>query len=272
MSKWMSVLACVWGVTVAQGAEMITTNFKADFLPIKQIEQNLRDNGLIVLGTHEVMENTNYTSIVYTSADLKTLGQEAGRGFVSVMRILHNADAKELVVSNPEYFIRAFFQDDYQDGMEAPVLKALEAALGTLTPTEDGLSAKKLAKYHFKVMMPYYDDFERVAKGDTASLILDLEANASDQVVFKLELNEDGSSVLYGIALPVKVETFNEKIGTMDRSHLLPYTVLIENGEANILRPKFYLAVSFPRLTMVEFGKIMMTPGKIKNAFEDCFE
>jgi len=272
MSKWMNILAFLCVVTVAQGAEKITTNFKAAYLPIKQLEQNLRDHGLIVIGKHEVAENRNYTSIVYTSTDLKKLGQESGRGFVSVMRILHNAEKKELVVSNPEYFIRAFFQDEYKDGMEVPVLKALEAALGTLTPTDDALSAKKLAKYHFKVMMPYYDDFERVAKGDTTSLILDLEANASDQVVFKLDLNSDGSSVLYGLALPVKVEKFNETIGTMEMSHLLPYTVLIENGEANILHPKFYLAVSFPRLTMVEFGKIMMTPGRIKNAVEDCFE
>lgn len=47
---------------------------------------------------------------------------------------------------------------------------------------------------------------------------------------------------------------------------------LIENGEANILHAKFYLALSFPRLTMTEFMKIMSVPGDIKDSFEADFE
>ncbi len=58
----------------------------------------------------------------------------------------------------------------------------------------------------------------------------------------------------------------------MGQSHLLPYTVLVENGEANLLHAKFYLALSFPRLTMGEFMKIMSVPGDIKDAFKADFE
>ena len=58
----------------------------------------------------------------------------------------------------------------------------------------------------------------------------------------------------------------------MGQSHLLPYTVLVENGEANILHAKYYLALSFPRLSMTEFMKIMSVPGDIKDAFEADFQ
>ncbi len=99
-----------------------------------------------------------------------------------------------------------------------------------------------------------------------------LEANAKDRIVFKLPLNKEGSAVLYGVALPKTIESFNVKLDTMGQSHLLPYTVLVEGGEANILHAKYYLALSFPQLTMTEFMKIMSVPGDIKDSFKADFK
>ena len=259
--------------TAAMGAaETTPTDFKAGYLKLDVLKQKLADKGLQVLGTHQVVGKTNYTVVVYTSADLKKAAKLSKRGFIATLRILHNSKDRELVVSNPEYYMRAFLQKDYKADMAKPVNDALAAALGTLKPTDDSLKTKKLAKYHFMMGMPHYDDFERVAKGSTADLCKKLEANAKDRIVFKLNVVEDGSSVLYGVALPEKIEKFNETLGTMGKSHLLPYTVLIENGEANILHAKFYLALSFPQLTMGEFMKIRKVPGDIKDAFKADFE
>ncbi|VGO18120.1 hypothetical protein [Pontiella sulfatireligans] len=266
----LGLILCVCGVSWA--AETVATDFKAAYLPLEALEQKLAANGLEVVGKHAVAGNKKYTSVVYTSKDLKKLAKNPNRGFIAVLRIMHNADKKEVVASNPEYFIRAFFQKDYKEGMEKPVMKALQSALGTLTPTADQLKTKKLAKYHFMMSMPYYDDFVRVAKGTTPDLMKKLEANAGDRVVFKLDLAGDGSSMLCGVALPKEIEKFNEKLDTMGRSHLLPYTVLIENGEANILHAKYYLALSFPQLTMTEFMKIMAVPGNIEDAFKADFQ
>ena len=169
-------------------------------------------------------------------------------------------------------FIRAFYQKKYTEGMETPVVEALESALGDLEPTDDELSPKKLSKYHFMVSMPYYDDFVRVARGSTTDLMAKLEANAGDRIVYQLDIKGDGSSMLCGVALPDGIEKFNEKPGTMNRSHLLPYMVLIENGEANILHAKFFLALSFPQLSMAEFMKIMSVPGDIADAFKADFK
>jgi hypothetical protein len=258
--------------TFVQAAEKTPTNFSAKYLELNTLKQKLKDCGLTVLGTHPVAGNTNYTTVVYTAPALKEAAKLPNRGFIAVQRIMHNSKDHTLLATNPEYFMRAFLQKDYKDGMAKPVTDALTAALGKLTPTDDSLKTKKLKKYHFMVSMPYYDDFARVAKGTTAELSKKLEAKAKDRIIFKLKLNADGSSILYGVALPTKIEKFNKKLETMGKSQLLPYTVLIENGEANILHAKFYLALSFPQLTMTEFMKIMSVPGDIKDAFKADFK
>jgi hypothetical protein len=258
--------------TFAGAAETTPTDFKAGYLELDALKQKLADSGLEVLATHQVAGSNDYTVVVYTCGDLKKAARLSERGFIAVLRILHNGKDRELVVSNPEYYMRAFLQKDYEDGIAKPVNDALAAALGTLTPTDDSLKTKKLAKYNFMMSMPKYDDFARVAKGETKALCEKLEANAKDRIVFKLNVAEDGSSVLYGVALPVEIEKFNETLETMGQSHLLPYTVLVENGEANILHAKYYLALSFPRLSMAEFMKIMSVPGDIKDAFKADFQ
>ena len=273
MKYWGWLVVLVVGLSpVLYAADRVATDFKASYLPINELEEKLSAEGLMVIGKHSVNGNDKYTSVIYTSAALKKLGSNEGRGFCSVLRILHNAEKKELVASNPEYFIRAYFQQDYKIGMETPVMKALESALGKLEPTDDQLSPKKLAKYKFMMGMPKYDDFVRVAKGSVTELSSKLESNTKGRIAFRLDIKGVGTSLLYGVGLPDGLEKFNDKIDTMNQSQLLPYAVLIEDGEANILHAKFYLALSFPQLTMTEFMKIMSVPGNIKDAFKADFK
>jgi len=266
------VLAVVGMVTVASAAEITSTDFEAKYIEIGSLKEKLVANGLELLGTHQVAGSNQYTVVVYTSPDLKKAAAISKRGFIAALHILHNSKDREIIASNPEYFMRAFLQKDYKDGMAKPVNDALAAALGPLIPTKYSLPTKKLKKYKFMMGMPNYDDFQRVGKGTTAELLAKLQENAKEGIVFTQKLNEDGSSVLCGVALSDEIENFNQKIETMKQSHLLPYSVLIENGEAKIMHAKYYLALSFPNLTMGEFMKIMGTPGDIKDAFKDIFK
>ncbi|MBC8453807.1 hypothetical protein H8D64_01995 [PVC group bacterium] len=267
------IIVTVIGMTsIVSAAKTTPTNFKAVYLELPALKEKLAVNGLEVLGTHQVAGSNDYTVLVYTSKNLKKAAAISERGFIAVLHILHNNKKKEIVAFNPEYFMRAFLQKDYKDGMAKPVIDALAAALGKLTPTKDFLKTKKLKKYHFMLGMPYYDDFVRVGKGTTADLLQKLQKNAKDRIVFVQKLNEKGSSLLCGVALSKKIENFNQKLETMGQSHLLPYSVLIENGEANILHAKYYLALSFPNLSMGEFMKIRAVPGDIEDAFEEIFE
>ena len=257
---------------ITRASEVTPTDFTAEFKSVPQVKEALQSNGFTVLGTHAIAENPQYTSVLYTAPELRSAAQLPLRGFAGVMRILVDKKDHTLVLSNPEYYLRAFLQKDYKKGMEAPLSKRLNQAFGTLQPTEDQLKTKKLANYRFMIGMPRYDNFQVVAKGDPQTLCKKLETNAKDRIVFKLDLSGDGTSVLYGVALPKEIEQFNEKLGTMNHAQLLPYTVWIEGGEARILHAKYYLALSFPRLSMGEFMKIMSIPGDIKDQFESYFK
>ncbi len=266
------VMAVVGMTSMVSAAETTPTDFQAGYVELGSLKEKLAANGLELLGTHQVAGSNEYTVVVYTSADLKKAALISNRGFIAALHILHNSKEREIIASNPEYFMRAFLQKDYKDGMAKPVNDALTAALGPLTPTKDSLPTKKLKKYKFMMGMPNYDDFQRVGKGTTAELLAKLQKNAKEGIVFTQKLNEDGTSVLCGVALSNEIENFNLKIKTINQSHLLPYSVLIENGEARIMHAKFYLALSFPNLTMGEFMKIMGTPGDIKDAFKAIFK
>ncbi len=61
--------------TITIAGETTPTDFKAGYLELDALKQKMADNGLQVLGTHQVAENKDYTVVAYTSADLKKAAQ-----------------------------------------------------------------------------------------------------------------------------------------------------------------------------------------------------
>ena len=104
--------------------------------------------------------------------------------------------------------------------------------------------------------MPYYDEMITLKSGKKLSV---------KNRVFTLTL-PNGSKVI-GVRMPRSVESFVSKIGE-DKALVLPYLVLIEHGKAMILHPKYYLAISYPRLSMGQFMRISSTPGQIESAIK----
>jgi hypothetical protein len=48
--------------------------------------------------------------------------------------------------------------------------------------------------------------------------------------------------------------------------------VLIEENEAKIMHPKYYLAVSYPKLSMGQFMTISSAPDDIEEYFKGLFQ
>ena len=88
------------------------------------------------------------------------------------------------------------------------------------------------------------------------------------RVVFIQKL--DNGSTLVGIKLRKRTNKFIDKIGT-NNAALLPYPILIEDGKAKILDPKYYISVMYPRLQMSEFMTIATVPGAIVKDCERVF-
>jgi hypothetical protein len=64
---------------------------------------------------------------------------------------------------------------------------------------------------------------------------------------------------------------FVKKIGAQN-GQILPWAVLIEGGQAKALSAKYFIAISYPLLTMNEFMTIATVPGAIENDLKKIFK
>ncbi|MEA1919779.1 MAG: hypothetical protein U9N52_08070, partial [Campylobacterota bacterium] len=118
--------------------------------------------------------------------------------------------------------------------------------------------------------MPYYEDPSTLAEGEQAELLAKADGyKKGKNVIFKLELSK--SSTLYGYKLGKKTSKFVKKIGTQNAG-ILPYCVLVENGVAKALSAKYYIAISYPQLSMSDFMGIATVPGAVEKDLKKAFK
>ncbi|MEN4046531.1 hypothetical protein [Sulfurimonas sp. NWX367] len=250
-------------------AEKVSTYEYAAFQNANDVKTALTKNGLQVVGEYDAMQDPNYHVIAYTCPTLTKDASKKDRAFAGVQKVLVNTKDNELVLTNPQYFLHAFMQDDFQKAHAKKVNTKLANAFGTLKNSEDALDDDDIAGYHFMMAMPYYEDMIEVAKGE--KLKEKLEKNAAKNIVFTLET---GSATLYGIAMPTKKgeKYYVSEIKGEKHSAFLPYMVMVEGDTAKILHPKYYLAIAYPNLSMGEFMSISGTPGDIEEYFSSLFQ
>ena len=259
-------------------AALLTTTVMADnissyeyavFKNATDVKSALRDNGLKIVGEYDAMQNSNYHIIAYTDGTLKNDASKKDRAFAAVQKVMISKVDKQLVFTNPEYFLHAFLQDDYKANDAKKLNTTLAKAFGKLEGSKEVLEDDDIAGYHFMMGMPYYEDMIEVAKGK--DLADKLETNAADNIVFKMQV---GNAILYGIAMPTEKgeKYYLSEIKGEKNAAFLPYMVMIEGDEAKILHPKYYLAISYPNLSMGEFMSISGTPGDIEEYMTELFK
>ncbi len=250
-------------------ADKVSTYEYAAFKNANDVKTALTTNGLQVVGEYDAMQNPDYHVIAYTCPTLTKDASQKERAFAGVQKVLVNSKDKELVLTNPQYFLHAFMQDNFQAEDAKKVNSKLANAFGTLKNSEDALDDDDIAGYHFMMAMPYYEDMIEVAKGD--NLKEKLEKNAAKNIVFTLEA---GEATLYGIAMPTEKgeKYYVSEIKGEKHSAFLPYMVMVTGDTAKILHPKYYLAIAFPNLSMGEFMSISGTPGDIEEYFTSLFK
>ncbi len=241
----------------------ISAYLRADLLDVKTASDKLKNAGFEVLAAAPLDKKKTLISIVFTSDDLKKLASKTNRGFLGTLRLLIDPKNKQISITNPLYLAKAFLQDDFSDEIPKKILAAINKEFSGLRNSMDKLKFQLLPKYQFMNGMPYFKDMEVVARGSDLLEKLKKKKNKK-KVVFQLKLNN--GSVLVGVKLGKRTSKFPKKIGT-NNAGMLPYPVLIENGEAKILEPKYYLALMYPQLTMEQFMTIATIPGAI---IKDC--
>lgn len=114
--------------------------------------------------------------------------------------------------------------------------------------------------------MPKYQDMQTITKGSSKKLLA--SAKKSKKIVYEQKLS-NGATIL-GVKLSKRTSKFIKKIGYQNAG-LLPYPVLIEDGEVKILDPKYYIAVMYPTLKMSQFMTIATVPGAINKDIDRIF-
>jgi hypothetical protein len=201
--------------------------------------------------------------MIFTNKELTSIASKKARGFAATQRVQINNQTKTVRVTNPAYWLRGFMQDEFTAGSDKSIYDAITKALGTLTPTKDVLEEKDLSGYQYAISMPYYQDMLEIKKGEG------LAEKIKKNKLFEVTL--DNGSVLVGVKMSKNSENFIETIGE-ENALVLPYTLLIEDGKAYALHAKYYLAMSYPLLTLGQFMKISSIPDAIERKLKKSFK
>ena len=243
----------------------ISAFLRGKFTEVKDVEEKLKGAGFEVLATVPVDKKKELISIVFTDKSLVTMASKANRGFIASLRALVDTKEKTFSIMNPLYMTKGYLQEDYDESTAKTILVKLIETFPGLKNSKDALKFQLLPKYQFMNGMPHYEDMIEVAAGD--DLLEKLKDNKSVAFIQTLE----NGSTLAGINLSKRTLNFTKRIGRKNAA-MLPYPVLIENGKAKILDPKYYIAYMYPMLQMTEFMTIATIPDAMIKDCERAFK
>ncbi len=247
----------------------VSTYLHAPFMDEAQVEENLKKAGFKVIAVTPVNKKGTLKTVTFTDDDLLSLAKKKNSGFVGVMRVLINKENNEIAITNPLYFARAYMGDAYDAKTVEKVLTQLDKAFKGLQNSQDKLKFTLLPKYRFMEGMPYYKDMVKVAEGKSAQALLDKLKAKGKKLKFVEQIGPD--RYLVGVALGKRTSKFIKKTG-YHNAFLLPYPILIEQGEAKIMEPKYYISINYPGLKMSNFMKIATIPDAIINDCQKLFK
>lgn len=232
----------------------------------EEVKTKLETAGFIVLSNFKVDKKGKVTSVVFTNKEMQDAAAKKGRGFASTLRLSIDEKAKLISISNPIYVMAAFMQKDYDKVLAEKTLAQIRSAFEDIKNSDEIVKFRVLERFQFMEGMPKYQDMSLVKKAKNDVLLA--KAKKSKKVVYEQKLSN--GSIVIGVKLGKRTRKFVKKIG-YHNSGLLPYPVLIENGEAKILDPKYYIAVMYPMLKMSQFMTISTVPGAIGKDIDKIF-
>jgi len=253
---------------------LVTTSSGTVEDAMSTVKTTLQNAGFNVIGDYNPAGSENLGVVCYTCPGLEKIALDfADRGVLAAtLKIGFKKDDSGVKISmlNPTYLFYAYFiegVDRHEKELLAISGKAKTAMknVGTdFTPFGGELTKKELQKYHYKMMMPYFEDAEELEEFDSFNA-----GKGDTKKVYEL-IYSDKKVAVFGVALlnSEKGEPKFLPIVGDDNVAAMPYEIILQGKTASILPGKFRLAVSWPELTMGTFMKIMSTPGDIEDMME----
>jgi uncharacterized protein (DUF1330 family) len=253
------------------------------------VKTTLQSSGFMVIGEYSPAGSEKLGVVCYTCPILEKLALDfADRGaLAATLKIGFKKDDTGVKISmlNPMYLFYAYFIEGV-DRHEKELLAISEKAKTAMkniganfTPFGGELTKKELQKYHYKMLMPYFEDAEELKEFDSFEAGLktiqeNLNTGKGDtKKVYEL-VYADKKVAVFGVALLNAKEGEPHFLPIIGEENVaaMPYEIILQGKTASILPGKYRLAVSWPKLTMGTFMKIMSTPGDIEDMMEALTE
>jgi hypothetical protein len=248
------------GVSSVSADEKISAYLIGAHVQENLAKTKLQDVGFDVIASYSPVEGG--TTLVFTNTALKAEAAKPKRSHAAILRMFIDNKEKTISITNPIYFGKAFMQDDYVESVFVEQKNKINQAFPSLKGSLDNLESDDIAGFHFMMGMPYYEDSDELAEATNDELLAKAKQYENGKsFIFELKLSDD--SILVGYELDQETKKFIEKTGRANGA-VLPYCISIEDGVASSLAAKYYLAVSYPQLTMGEFMTISDIPGAIE--------
>ena len=253
------------------------------------VKTALQNSGFNVIGEYNPADSENLAVVCYTRPDLEKIALDfADHGaLAATLKIGFKKEGNSIKISmlNPIYLFFGYFIEgvDKHEKELAKISEDAKAAMkevGTdFNPFGGELTKKELQKYHYKMMMPYFEDAEVLNEFVSFEAGLKIIQNnlkngkGNTKKVYEL-IYTDEKIAVFGVALlnPEDGEPKFLPIIGDENIAAMPYEIILQGNTATILPGKFRLAISWPELTMGTFMKIMSTPGDIKDTLEGLTE
>lgn len=243
--------------------------------------------GFTVVGRHAPLDTARV--LVVTHPELlavAALSPRGGYGAAQRVSVSQRDGQTEVAFVNPLYIQHAYrLQGDLQ-----PVYDRLVEALGFEREfgSKKGLTAKKLARYHYMIGMQRFDDPSELGSFDSREEALAAVAAGLERPgdalsrVYRIDIPGTSQSVI-GVAMQATGDSEDEQ--DIDEAHQLsivdfegpvkaayfPYELLVDGARVEALHMRFRMAVHFPDLSMMGahgFTKLMASPGATEDALE----
>ncbi len=243
----------------------ISAYLRGKFMDVSAVEEKLKTAGFKHLSSAPVNKKGDLISVVFTNDALVSMASKSNKGFMATLRVLVDTKEKTISITNPLYLAKAFMQKEFDEQSAKKILDTLIIHFPGLKNSKDALKFQLLPQYQFMNGMPKYDNMIEVATGN--DLLERVKGNK--RLVFTQKL-ENGSTLI-GIELRKRTRKFTKRIGR-NNAAMLPYPILIENGKARILDPKYYISLMYPMLKMSEFMTIATVPDAMVKDCEKMFQ
>ena len=254
-----------------------------------KVKEAIKAGGFEVIGEYHPGNNDDLYVICYTNKQLRDLSLEFDdRGaLASVLKAgLVKKDGKvTLSILNPEYMFLAYWGNQMTSQQEKAITKmskhgsAFFSKIGKPIPFGGNLKKEDLIGYHYKMMMPYFDDPDDLEDYDSFEegvkiIRANLEKGKGNTVKVYEQVFTDKKVAVFGVGLLNKEDGEAHFLPIVGEDHIanMPYEIILQDTEATMLAGKYRIALFWPELTMGTFMKIMSTPGDIEDTMEGLCE